>query len=351
MKYTFFSPKTQFENVGDTLINRELIDLCIKNSKLYLDVSRCPDDFKKSLGLSYSENTINTCDKNYFYFFIKIIFMRVIGKECYYFLSPGGYFGEIAGKALISKYINTLVIAFLYFIGVKVCHVGVSYERLGSKNILLLKLREKLLWKHIVRDKITLDYISKLGFSTRLTMPDLAFNIFDNKSDYPKKRNGILFSFRCDQYENQKDEVLKIIKIIDDNFPESEPVCFYSQVERDVKYMKEVASIFSVSSNRKVSFCFIDGDIDRSIEYLSSFNYVVSNRLHVLLMSASAGVNCTPLVSKEYNKKVEGIFSDNIIHSHCNNEEYIIDAIFSPHQLDENNSFDKLEKVFVSIYE
>ena len=51
MKVSFFSPKTQFENVGDALINREMIELASLNSKVILDLSRCPADFNETLGL------------------------------------------------------------------------------------------------------------------------------------------------------------------------------------------------------------------------------------------------------------------------------------------------------------
>ena len=50
---TFFSPKTQFENVGDALINRELIRLASDNSSVVLDVSRCPLDFVEDLSVNF----------------------------------------------------------------------------------------------------------------------------------------------------------------------------------------------------------------------------------------------------------------------------------------------------------
>ena len=105
MKNSFFSINTQFENVGDALINREMIRLAALKSKVYVDFSRCPDGFSET-SCGTSNHSFSKVKFGFLGICLKLIFKRCVREECYYFLSPGGYFGEVQGIGLISKWLN-----------------------------------------------------------------------------------------------------------------------------------------------------------------------------------------------------------------------------------------------------
>ena len=139
------------------------------------------------------------------FFLLLLIFKRVSSRSAiYYFLSPGGYFGELSTIGMLSQLINNAIIIFLNLLGVKVVLVGVSYERLGPKYSKIMRIRSKFLHKHFVRDKQSYDYLCSLKVHCSGIMPDLAFNLKPLSYPVVHSKNSILFSFRSDQFEFQK---------------------------------------------------------------------------------------------------------------------------------------------------
>jgi len=218
MKITFFSPKTQFENVGDILINRELVKLSSNHSIVYIDPSRSPESFVAQLNTD-SNVKIYRSKFGYCSFLFFMIFKKLTGHDCYYFLSPGGYFGEISKKQAISKFIGSSLLKFLTIFGVRVCLVGVSYERLGINNIKLLSKRSRMYWKHFVRDNKSYDYGSQAGMEIDKVIPDYAFNLFEEASLDMKSmsKKCITISFRVDQDLSQKKQVSSLLSKLDEN--------------------------------------------------------------------------------------------------------------------------------------
>jgi polysaccharide pyruvyl transferase WcaK-like protein len=305
---SFFSPKTQFENIGDALINREMIKLAAEESQVYVDFSRCPDDFVLSLGLGSQVKSVHFGILGVFFL---MVMKRLLGKDCFYFLSPGGYFGDINMAEIPKRYLNFFLIVIFKAIGIKLCHVGVSYERLGPKFCNLIRRRSKFLYYHAVRDEISLEYARENGIKVHEVIPDLAYNIFDEKEKKlgKVKNRAFCFSFRVDQNDLQielaRDIIITLDKIVDINVEFK----FYSQVERDSVGMSNLCNSIRKITERKCDFVSIIGDIEKSNVFFRHVDTVISNRLHVLLMSSSKMCNIIPIYYQSYNEKVIGIMS------------------------------------------
>jgi polysaccharide pyruvyl transferase WcaK-like protein len=303
--YSFFSIKTQFENVGDALINREMIELAAKNSQVYVDLSRCPESFKNTLNLT--SNNINLVSGS-FALFHKMIMKSFNNNQAFYFLSPGGYLGEIEGKEFISKYINAGILFFLTKVfKVKICHIGVSYERIGSKFIKLLSRRSKLLHKHLLRDEISKSYADKNKIQNNGTMPDLAFNIFINEPNKVVNSKKICFSFRTDQYKDQFNDVKNFIINLSKKLPTDTKFKFFAQVERDVSNMQALTDIVNSFPDLNASFESSVRSLQECYSFYDDCDLIISNRLHVLLMGGSRAGRILPCVYGDHNMKIRGI--------------------------------------------
>lgn len=306
---TFFSIKTQFENVGDALINREMIRLAAENSEVKLDLSRCDQEFSKQL-LQSAPNNVSIIKGGFLGLAKLVILNRIKGHDCYYFLSPGGYFGELSRSELLKKAINLLALLAFFMLGVKICHIGVSYERIGARNVRYLKIRSSLIHSHLTRDIASYELAKSLNIKVDGTIPDLAFNIFTEAHTRIERSDSIVFSFRADQDPDQLESSLRLLDQINAKYSEDIDFIFYAQVERDQATTESLFKHAQQNYARKSTTMTISGDIDRSLDFLRRSKLAISNRLHVLLMAASTGVEINAATYKNFNQKLSGLLSD-----------------------------------------
>ena len=309
---TFFSLSTQFENLGDLLINRELIELAAKNSQVYVDLSRCTPEFAQNLNLEALSN-VEVVKDGSTSLFKKMIRQQRSGTQCYYFLSPGGYFGGLNAKRTVSSWMNTALLGFFHKIGIRICLVGVSYERLTSNYLMVLKLRSRMLFRHYIRDTASADYAEKKGLNYSGLIPDLAFYGYKPQAmanPQNKELKKICFSFRADQQELQLHWIVGFLVVVESLLPHDAEIILYSQVQRDDEVMKNIErrQLFKERKVQRLSASL--GTLDDCQKILSECDVIISNRLHVLLLGAMCGANILPCVSGGTNKKVEGIMND-----------------------------------------
>ncbi|MFT6072121.1 MAG: polysaccharide pyruvyl transferase WcaK-like protein [Alphaproteobacteria bacterium] len=331
----FFSIKTQFENVGDALINREMINLAAREAVVHIDISRCPPEFIHTLGISdlaETDKKIISYQKS-LSLFLKMIRLRLSGQACYYFLSPGGYLGDISGLGFVSKYINAFILLCFTLIGVHICHVGVSYERLGKNFSKLLALRSKLLHRHYIRDNTSMEYATSLGIHHNGQMPDLAFHLFDQKNEPKENLKSICFSFRADQYPEQKQETRDFVQEVIANAPADTHYYLIAQVKRDVPIMKILQEdITKITGNAPKLHIGYD-NITSCLNFYDATDLIISNRLHVLLMGGSRAGHILACVNETYNMKIKGIMEtiglgDNIIYLSKNRDAQAWQSFF-----------------------
>src|SRR5699024_9929561 len=112
-----------FENIGDLWLYRELLRLISARSDLVLNLSRCPPEFIANLDLQLiaPSATITAGTRD---FLLTLLNHRFSRRRVFYFLSPGGYHGDISVSKSITAWLRTLLLAILTLIGVKVCLTG-----------------------------------------------------------------------------------------------------------------------------------------------------------------------------------------------------------------------------------
>lgn len=350
---TFLSPKTQFENVGDALINRELIRLISTQSDVVVDLSRCPPQFRKNLIL---DNDINIL---YCFGFWPLFFTAfssfAAGRTRYYFLSPGGYVGDRKGLAYLSGLLNTSVLLLMRILGMRICHVGVSYERLGKGQASLLRLRNRLLHRHVVRDHDSLIYAQSLGMVVDGEMLDLAFGAALDQAAAATGDRSIAISARADQDPDAEAQLVELIQQMDARLSSNIPFRFICQVQRDERLLKTLSSLVV---NRPVSFANVHENIQECFSAYDGCSYVLSNRLHALLMGGLRGAKPIGLLKKQYNEKIYGVFSSvdlakNVVTLGPETSKIVVPLIQNDHgeHLDFQSKTGKLLETFSRIFQ
>jgi polysaccharide pyruvyl transferase WcaK-like protein len=312
----FFSIKTQFGNLGDALINRLLIREALKYGDVIIDGSRCPKSFIDTLGISESfelvGNDNNKIINSYLQLFYFVVFNRINNEDVYFFLNPGGLGQSLSLKSKISTYINNVLLHFYKLIGVKVCQVGVSFDKMNRTELLLQKMRSNALHKLYVRDNGSHKYLSENNFKLSGVYPDLAFYLCDDEflNYNNENNNSVCFSFRVDENNLDLHNLQLFLDEANSYFDDSYCFIFLSQVDRDNIFMKDIHKWFSENYLRNSEMFICSDNIDINSDVYKKCKYIFSNRLHVLLLGASNGACPVAVISKGYNKKIENLFLD-----------------------------------------
>lgn len=308
MNCAFLSVKTQFENVGDALIVRELVKLTSQRIDTFVDLSRCPPAFRRALGLDTLANVVCLETLGTARLIWKVILTRLTGRRPYYFLVPGGRGGEMSMASALRAWLYNLLLALLRVIGVRVCHVGISYDRLGLRHGRILRWRSKLLYEHAVRDDITREYLETHGVRVDRVLPDLAVNIFGDHADGKSVKDAIALSFRVDKYPDRQKEIEQSIHEIVRARGGKGRVKFVSQVRRDDEFMKLMAARIREAEGVPVEFHACHDDIMKARAAYEDCASIYSNRLHALLLATSTGAKPIAVIDGARDVKIRGAF-------------------------------------------
>lgn len=310
MKKAVFIVATQYDNLGDLIINKCLIDELSKHVVLYIDTVNVPDKFVKELktnpklkflaedyGFSFKNKSIYKFFKSY-------------SKEfSFLFKSPGPMVHR--KKSSIKNQLRALVFQLIYK---KMYSSGVKSYVIGSEitfesNELIPKFLEgNYMWeKLLVRSESNLAYLQSLGIDNAEYIPDLCFLIKEDVK-IEKNRTQVGISFRNLQDDNLHDNIVKSVReFVSFYLDQGLEVVFFYQVERDKEYTKDLYSLFD--SNKKISFIDTTILLD-DISLYENFKAVTSNRLHVLLLGFTHNSLTFPLVDDNSStNKIKGVYS------------------------------------------
>lgn len=289
----YFEVKTQFSNLGDALINSCLIKMLSQKGELCICIDGVPKKFINKLDIPSSAIIFN--NKKLFY-----IDMYVNKQKKIMFMNPGDESGELSLSQFIKKCLGLLKYVAIKFSGTDLVRIGVSYNNLGKLRTRYLKLLSKIIRLHYVRDTISLNELKDKGVYINGLIPDLAFLLeFQPKNNIPTKY--ALVSIR--KYENVSfSDVNEYLK----NIIQKDTWDWSFQVEADENYIKNLISI----NSDKIEVKDLTFSISNARNFYSEYEYVITNRLHVLLLAVSVGCKTIALLQKEKNKKIEGILND-----------------------------------------
>jgi len=305
----FLFIETQFDNLGDALINRELIKLMARHAKVTVGTSKVPEPFQVMIGKNILHEVKLDRTSGRSRFLLKILGSALRGKACWLFLSPGGWIGELDGRLNLRSWFHTLLYFVLSGCGVRVCQTGVSYEALGPKLSRLISKRSKAVYCHYVRDTLSKTLMESLNVNVNGLCPDLAFNAYCQPSQRINPA-AVTFSFRTDQYLAQADDVKKFIVFFMSEYGLSRPVYFISQVKKDINANESLAHWFEARFAIAVRAEQGTVSISETELLYHRSNIVVSNRLHSLLLAGSVGNAMIAAPIGLQNAKIISLFED-----------------------------------------
>ncbi|MFZ4262526.1 polysaccharide pyruvyl transferase family protein [Sphingobacterium sp. HJSM2_6] len=339
----YYHGKTQYFNTGDALINKSLIDFITQFGEVEINLKDAPDNYLKDLKI-VSNRTVS---KSYLSFVFQIIKGIIQNSKKYnqiYFISspPGHQFGS-GYKAFFKE----LIVAFSYFLlycfKVKIIKIGFSLGPLDARLKLLERFKTNFMSSYLVRDQISYNYAKNLGIDKVDFFPDLAWTY----DVLPKEdiKNGVFISFRDQIFTGANNEkyieqlIFTLKNIIKSNFSKNRIVIGF-QVSEDKQFCDKLFQLLKQEYNIE----FISEQIFLSNAHIfSSFEYVLTNRLHVALLGFQYG--CIPIILTDLNKhlKIKGIFE------HADSRDLLIDISEPIHLI--NNKMDLIISSKRDIYE
>ncbi|AHK17387.1 polysaccharide pyruvyl transferase family protein [Thalassolituus oleivorans] len=295
----FFQVKTQYHNLGDALINQELVNLLVKQGDLSICIAGVPQSFRDKIDLS-GGRTYNS-----FLIFLFVMISTVIFKRCevQLFMNPGGEGGELGFKGYAKKLIGLAYYKIISLMNVKIVRIGVSYGTMDSWYIRYLRSLSKIIKHHYVRDSYSYRLLEKYSIDVTGILPDLAFNkeniTVKNRIGYESLASSIVISIRPTEIL-ETEKLVELLKKMTNGFE----VVIAFQVETDRNFSQLLA--------KKMNCKFIDvsDSFESAGDLYSKTKYVISNRLHVLLLAASVGSIPIALTNIRENRKVIALFED-----------------------------------------
>lgn len=299
---SFVVLNTQFGNVGDALINRELLRLLQAHGRICVDASVAPPWFVEMLALppdtARADGSLGML--------LAMLRSRLRGQQVRFFFLPGGMVGELAPAQFVRKTILLVLFGLLRAAGVRFCHLGVSYERLGWRHAAYLRWKRRLMDAFFVRDMRSARLLQSLGVPIDGVLPDLAFNLDGCRVGSRSELRSVGFSFRTDQHPGQFERVHAAVVQWLARLPAGVSCRLAVQVERDRPGMQQLAERLR-GAGLRVELFEETRDIGALQRRYGELDLVVSNRLHVLLLAASAGSHVVACVD-ERNEKILGLF-------------------------------------------
>lgn len=299
---------TQYENVGDAWINRELIRLIAERTELELDLSRAPQHFIDSIVLTTAQHGRSDGLGR---ILLRQLSARLSRRASYHFISPGANFGELHGKRLFRSWILTGVICTLRLIGTRVILAGASYENLGQRHRRMLACRSRWFYEHLVRDSSSAEYAKDHGIRVTGIIPDLSLATPGLNTGSPTHQPPIIaYSFRVDQstehFQQVRDGLLEVAEALGDTVI-WKPIV---QVERDLPGMTQLTQALRSVQSTVSDLELVANDLTAAENSYTGSHYVLGNRLHGLLLGASQSAIPLAWIDPWHNVKIVRIFSE-----------------------------------------
>ena len=300
-----FICRAQYENLGDLLINKLLVDELCKYGKVYIDSYNIPANFLEPLldndnvidvygeyGVTSKKGKLSQLQMA---FFCKKKNIRIITD------SPGPLLStKISGVNVVSGKLRNLI---YHAVGCRMLGIGKCFSSFISKKVPVNKIHADF---YYVRSNESVTYLrEQLGENKVKYIPDLCFLLKRNHQTV-KKKNIAIFDIRL--IKNADEKILQRCKtIIELLLQDGYKVILYYQVQRDYDTMMRLYK-FIDNPNVEVRQNIVwYNDLD----FYMGKKYVFSNRLHSLLIGVAFGAYPVCL----YEESIETLKLKHVLHS------------------------------------
>jgi polysaccharide pyruvyl transferase WcaK-like protein len=321
----FLQAKTQFENIGDLIINKSLLEELRKFGQIIANDTAMPDSYLLAMGLREDERISKYRYRSFGLFVVMRCLANFVKpqKEIFLITLPGHYYGDTIRMAA-KGYITAAVFRLLSILHCRVCKIANSLGPFSKHVASAERFRARQMYFYSVRDSLSKNIAEQMGFPRIYLFPDLAWLLDAGipspaNINNPEVRDYVVFSFREHTHELIKDRVYsesvkeicaRIAALVQGAW--GKHIIITHQVDRDAQFCSEIYDYlqqrsFDVSIRRELLN-------HNDIEQLYSQAYMVfSNRLHVLLLSAIYSSLPIAVIDKTNHLKILGIFLDNNI--------------------------------------
>lgn len=307
MKKTFYSAYTCKNNLGDLIINKLQIEEYAKYGEVYVDFSGMPIEFKKAIlntGNSNIKDFNETFHKKYrgLFFMNTIRFLKKQGFT-HFTKSPGPYAVLcMPFTKLIKRTLGALGFIYAKKIGLYSFALGIDLDYKTNYPNWLRTLNKLYFNKYNVIGVRSIN--NKNGYpelKNIIYCPDMAF-LYPPIQQYYGPKLKIGFSFREVQ---DKSHLFDKLKFITNTFIHTHDIEVIYQVKEDESFATEIQTrLSSLTPNIKLKKI-----THNNISDYSQYDYIFSNRLHVLLLAAHHQVISYALISKDIKEnKIANIY-------------------------------------------
>lgn len=306
----FYSPETQYENLGDALIAKNLIKMLSVNNIVYLSTSKAPSNFIKIIS---SESSVRV--NNRMKFLLLPFLKRIKGEKVVFYFKPGHLYGDAKNLGGKHKAFIKLTYTFLLFlIGVNIRKVGVSIGPFSKFYMFYERTISKMAESYGLRDDVSLKYAKDNNFYNVKRTLDLGYFVDNNIDDKKFVKDAIAFSFREDFTESKSDKfdyIIKSLELISKKFS-IKKFKSVTQVQRDLDFNNKISSkLIELGYEVDQVYYEIDAETyDKVISEYSKSMCTVSNRLHSLILGLSVGAYPIAIGDSKVNFKVKHVLDD-----------------------------------------
>lgn len=320
-KVFYYSGYTQFENTGDLLINKTLLDIVSSNGSIVVNDKNMPIDYKNAL-LNDINNIVKFSELAIEKSFTKVIFLALFknfifrNKEIFILENPGHHMSKLI-KPGKNQYKELLIKNIQKKLNCKILKIGVTLGPYSNSMGVFSSIISKFYYSILVRDFKTLDLANNFNFKNVSYIPDLAWaynhekfiektaiSIPQTKYFVISFRDAMEGKVRDFEYYNQLQNSIEQILITNSEYK----IVLSYQVEFDRIVCKDLFALFGT----KYDITFIDKclSISDAMYLYSKSEMVISNRLHVLLLAIKAGTLPIAITNVDKHFKLVSMFYD-----------------------------------------
>lgn len=280
---TYMSVRTQFSNLGDLIINKVLLILLQDMSdEVYIDIAGVPDWYLKNLMAGLDHRKFKKVNGLALYYAIAKLSFKDGSNVLV--LKPGGYMASKSLKVNVTRLLQGFILAVVRLFGNKVVRAPSSQQISRGVYKYIDQFRLRMVSTTFARDAESSKNLSNLKCKT-VQAPDLADFLTHEKYystvlGIARNDNGsrekIVFSFR-ERIE------LNEVEFNSQELSKYEPF-YVSQVfgdEMHVDYLNFSLPVTTYDGS--------DSSIKEIIRLYTESKYVISNRLHVLMLALVSG--------------------------------------------------------------
>lgn len=326
MNEIFYNPATQFVNTGDLLINKSLLSFLRTHGNLIIDDNRKPQWFIDELIDKPDVKLSNLTREDSIIYLLKLLWSnkfnsRNAGKQYYLFFVPG-HLSRKGIKPAFSAFKLFLKYFLLKILGCKLVRVGVSLGTFDRPNAFAEALITRCYNYFAVRDYESIENAKKYNFKTPTYLPDLAWgykhgsSLIKHNNYIDDEGNFIAMSFRANevghgiQIDIYQEILSSITKLLETNVFGNKKIVFVYQVDSDKEANFQLAKDLSVN-HPNVTFFDNKLHLDNAFDLYQRAQFVITNRLHVMLLAMQAHTISFPFIYEKMNGKIFNIMKDN----------------------------------------